>query len=166
MDPRKDADGFHPTNLQAFLNGEPATTPGVAAGIMKLIELSGQPLQGKTATLVVNSMEFAEPLIKLLSESGVATTITREPDTGLTTSDIIVIAVGKPGILKSSHVKDGAIVIDVGTTKVAGHVVGDADPELKARDIYLTPVPGGVGPMTVAMLLWNVYELHPKKLLA
>ncbi len=163
MDPKKDADGFHPQNLSAFLAGREAVTPGLTNGIMKLIELAKQPLRGKTAALIVNSQEFAQPLMKLLDGQGVHTTVASETGLELKTADIIIVAVGKPGALQSEYVKDGAIVIDVGTTKIEGRVMGDAAPELAERAIYLTPVPGGVGPMTVAMLLWNVYELYQKQ---
>ncbi len=160
MDPAKDADGFHPQNLKRLLAGEAAITPGVTHGIVKLIELAGLPLGDKTAALLVNSQEFAQPLIKLLGERLVRCSVLSTPEpTTLALADIVVVALGRPGILTSDMVKDGTIVIDVGTTKVGSRVVGDAAPELIERNIYLTPVPGGVGPMTVAMLLWNVYQL-------
>lgn len=160
LDPTKDADGFHPDNLARFLAGQPATTPGVAEGIMRLIDLAGCNLTGKNAVLVVNSHEFAQPLVKLLKDRGVRTSVITQPDTAtLRAADIIVVAVGHPGLLHSEQVKDGAIVIDVGTTKVGERLLGDAAPELYNRNIFITPVPGGVGPMTIAMLLTNVYQL-------
>lgn len=160
LDPAKDADGFHPQNLARFLASQPAITPGVAAGIMQLIDLAGCNLTGKNAVLVVNSQEFAQPLVKLLTDREVHTLVMAQPDTAtLRRADIIVVAVGRPSLLLSEQVKDGAIVIDVGTTKVGERLLGDASPELYDRNIYLTPVPGGVGPMTVAMLLTNVYQL-------
>lgn len=165
MDARKDADGFHPDNLKRFLAGQPAVSPGVSQGIVRLIELAGQRLEGKKATLVVNSREFAQPLIKLLGDRGVQVTVLEHPEPApLRISDIIVVAVGQPGAIGARDVKDGAIVIDVGTTRVSDRVVGDvAADELRDRPVYLTPVPGGVGPMTVAMLLWNVYRLATQR---
>lgn len=161
MNPAKDADGFHPQNLGRFLKGEPAITPGVSLGIIKLIECAEQPLRGKMAALLVNSQEFAQPLVKLLGDRMVQSSVLTSPDPEtLKLADIVVVATGNPRIITGEHLKDGAIVIDVGTTKVGGRLVGDVDADsLKDRVVYLSPVPGGVGPMTVAMLLWNVYEL-------
>lgn len=161
MDPNKDADGFHPENLRRFQQGELAITPGVSEGIMRLIDLANQALTGRSAMLVVNSQEFARPLEKLLRDRGVHTTVTSTVNPNeLRQADIIVVAVGQPGIITSACLKDGAIVIDVGTTKLQDRVVGDVEStSLVDRPIYLTPVPGGVGPMTVVMLLWNVYRL-------
>ena len=161
MDPHKDADGFHPQNLKRLLDGGAAITPGLSAGIIKLIELSRQPLSGKTAVLLVNSQEFAQPLCKLLSDRGVQCKVYREPERETVSSaDIVVTALGKPGTITGEQLKDNAIVIDVGTTKVGSRVMGDVDAaSLEDQPIYLTPVPGGVGPMTVAMLLWNVYHI-------
>lgn len=161
LNPSKDADGFHPQNLQRLMAGQPAIVPGVSQGIMKLIELAGQELKGKMAALVVNSQEFALPLVKLLNDRSVQVTVLRAPDPDtLRMADIVVVALGRPGIITSEHLKDGAIVIDVGTTKVGSRVRGDVlVSSLADRSVFLTPVPGGVGPMTVAMLLWNVYHL-------
>lgn len=161
MDSKKDADGFHPQNLSRFLRGESAVTPGVAEGIVRLIDLAGQSTRGMTASLVVNSQEFAQPLAKLLHDRGIdVTTATKVNTAALRAADIIVVAIGRPGTIHSDYVKDGAIVIDVGTTQVGHQLLGDvAADEFNERPIYLTPVPGGVGPMTVAMLLWNVYRL-------
>lgn len=161
IDPNKDADGFHPTNLTKLAAGIESVIPGVSSGILKLIELSKQPLDQKQALLIVNSKEFALPLKKLLSEQGVKVSVTNlvEP-TATKQADIIVIALGKPNSLQSEHIKDGTILIDVGTNKVNGKIVGDIDAlSLKNRQVYLSPVPGGVGPMTVIMLLWNVLYL-------
>ena len=161
IDPGKDADGFHPINLKKIENNELAIIPGVATGILKLIELSGQPIAQKRACLLVNSDEFALPLKKLLQDKGAIIDIIHAPDANkLKAADIVIVALGQPQIIKGEFIKDKAILIDVGTTKVGDKVVGDADAaSFNNRDIYLTPVPGGVGPMTVIMLLWNVYHL-------
>lgn len=164
IDPKKDVDGFHPENLKLLKIGKPRIIPPVAAGIMKLIESTGVKLKNKKATLLVNSDKFAIPLRYLLEEKGVLTK-TLIPNSkflipDLKNYDIIIIALGRPNFLKSDMVKDGAIIIDVGTTKVGEKIIGDADFESFAeRDVWITPVPGGVGPMTVAMLLQNIFLL-------
>ena len=161
MDPTKDADGFHPQNLKKLTRNKPAIIPGVSSGIVKLIELSGQALKDKRACLIVNSDEFAKPLTKLLENAGVKVDVKHSAEPAeLGEADIIVVAIGQPGVIKGEFVKDGSIIIDVGTTKVGEKVMGDVDAtSLSGRHVYLTPVPGGVGPMTVAMLLWNMYTL-------
>ena len=161
MNPEKDADGFHPHNLTNLQNNQTAVIPGVTAGIIKLIELSGQTLAQKQACLIVNSDEFALPLKKLLQDRVAKVNIIHTPEPkDLQVADIVVVALGQPQIIKGEFIKDGAVLIDVGTTKVNGKVMGDVDAtSLANRDVYLTPVPGGVGPMTVVMLLWNVYHL-------
>jgi len=173
--PQKDVDGFHPKNLELIKDGHPFIVPGVALGIMKLIESTGTDLKNKKAILLVNSEIFAIPLKYLLLKQGASVDMKLEaksPDAtvGIPTQsrrdyklkayDIIIIALGQPKILKESMVKDNAVIIDVGTTKVDGHLSGDADFEsFRNRNVWITPVPGGVGPMTVAMLLQNVYFL-------
>ncbi|MBI5465668.1 MAG: bifunctional 5,10-methylenetetrahydrofolate dehydrogenase/5,10-methenyltetrahydrofolate cyclohydrolase [Candidatus Kerfeldbacteria bacterium] len=161
IDPTKDADGFHPHNLKRLLAGESALVPGVTQGIIKLIEAAGQNLRDRKAVLLVNSREFAQPLAKLLTDKGVRTQVIYEFNhLLLQTADIIVVAKGQPNLITTKDVRDGTIIIDVGTNKIGHRTVGDVDaPSLKNRAVYLTPVPGGVGPMTVAMLLWNVYQL-------
>lgn len=165
MDFKKDADGFHPQNLKLFLEGEKAITPGVSQGIIKLIELAQQNLTGKKAVLLVNSQEFATPLVKLLNQLKMETkVITKIESSILLDSDVVIVAVGRPNTIKSEYIKNGAIVIDVGTTKLGDHIVGDVDTGgLDSRNVFITPIPGGVGPMTVAMLLWNVYYLATQK---
>lgn len=177
--PQKDVDGFHSKNLEALsryslisrkVSGMPASSrqkkraliiPGVALGIMKLIESTNVSLAGKKAALLVNSEIFAAPLKYLLEQNKVKVDIKLNPKSStLNSYDIIIIALGRPNFLKADMVKDGAVIIDVGTTKIRGKLCGDADFEsFKNRDVFITPVPGGVGPMTVAMLLQNVYNL-------
>lgn len=161
MNSEKDADGFHPQNLADLENNQATITPGATAGIIKLIELSGQPITNKQAYLIVNSDEFAQPLKKLLQDKGALISVSRLPEPNkLKQADIVIVALGKPNIIKSEFIKDGAILIDVGTTKINGKIVGDIEAlGFANRQVYLTPVPGGVGPMTVVMLLWNVYSL-------
>lgn len=167
IDPKKDADGFHPKNLTALADGTPNIIPGVAAGIVALIESSGVLLQGKRAALLVNSTTFALPIEFLLKQRGVlANIIIAPPDLEsiapkLAASDIVVSAIGRPHAVLADMIKRGAIIIDVGTNRLpTGELVGDisrAAADEKAG--FLTPVPGGVGPMTVAMLLKSTLEL-------
>lgn len=160
MAPEKDVDGFHPENLDAIQRGEPRIIPGVSLGILRLVESTGVPLQNKKAALLTNSEEFALPLRYLFSQRGMTITNDR------TAADVIVVALGKPGSLAAKDVKDGAIIIDVGTNRVGLRLVGDADVEsFDDRDVWITPVPGGVGPLTVSCLLENVVRLaspHPR----
>lgn len=158
--PDKDADGFHRQNLSLLNSDKSFIIPGLSLGIVRLIESTGLPLNGKNAVLIVNSDEFARPTAELLRQRGLTVDISQQPDSKTSQADVIVVAVGKPNTIHSEHVKNGAVVIDVGTTKTGDRVVGDvAQDEFMGREIYLTPVPGGVGPMTVAMLLRNVYQL-------
>ncbi len=164
IDPKKDVDGFHPENLRRLKNGEPAIASAVALGVMKLIEKTERVKKGDK-TVIVSSQLFAEPLVYLLKERNLNSTIVDASDLHLSaktkTADILIVAVGKPGLITGEMVKPGAIVIDVGTTKIDGKLYGDVD-QASVEKIAgtLTPVPGGVGPMTVAMLLVNVLKAY------
>lgn len=167
--PRKDVDGFHPENLRLLREGRPRLVPGVAKGILALVDATGMELRGKRAVLLVNSRTFAEPISDLLRARDAEPRVIiadEVPPSELATADIIIVALGRPGAIRAPMVKDGAVIIDVGTTRVGDRVVGDADFEsFRDRDVWITPVPGGVGPMTVAMLLQNVmaaYKLSQK----
>ncbi|MFH1404616.1 MAG: bifunctional 5,10-methylenetetrahydrofolate dehydrogenase/5,10-methenyltetrahydrofolate cyclohydrolase [Patescibacteria group bacterium] len=169
IDPNKDVDGFHKTNMRLLKEGKPGIAPAVALGIMKILD-SVEAFVGNHA-VVVSSELFAEPLVTLLSERKVYVDHVFADDANLKTktkeADILIVAAGKPGLITADHVKSHAVVIDVGTTKINGHIVGDVD-EKSVIPVagWLTPVPGGVGPMTVAMLLVNVlkaYNLQEKK---
>ncbi len=166
VDPKKDVDGFHPENLKLLHEHKSPVVPGVSLGIMKLIKSTGVDFVGKRAVILANSTIFAEPLeILFHQKSAPAIALlspTRDKASEWTTqADIIVIALGQMGFLTSDMVKDGAIIIDVGANKKeTGELVGDADfASFQDRDVWITPVPGGVGPMTVAMLLHNVMKL-------
>lgn len=168
IDPKKDVDGFHPVNLLAMRDGRANIVPGVALGILKLIESTNLPLnKKKKAVLLVNSKILETPLDYLLPRNrGIDVQTVLNPQqsgTFLKSFDIIIIALGIPKFLTSDMVKDGAVIIDVGTNIIDGKTVGDVDFEsFRNREVWLTPVPGGVGPMTVAMLLQNVYNLAKK----
>lgn len=167
IDPKKDVDGFHKVNLQQTISGNPSIIPGVALGIMCLIEEAEHTLAGKKALLLVNSTTFAIPIKYLLEMQGVKVEIKIAPEdlasiqTELSNSDILVVAIGRPQAIQKEMIKEGSIIIDVGTNKLPnGTVVGDADyTSVAEKTGAITPVPGGVGPMTVAMLLQNVVKL-------
>jgi methylenetetrahydrofolate dehydrogenase (NADP+)/methenyltetrahydrofolate cyclohydrolase len=164
IDPRKDVDGFHSENLRLLRTGKPHLVPGVARGIVALIEATSVPLAGKTAALLVNSATFAEPISALMRGHGVDSTvilanrIAGETD-AIKNADILIVAIGQPKFIRGEMIKKGAVIIDVGTTRVEARTVGDVDAEsVASHAAWLSPVPGGVGPMTVAMLLKNVLE--------
>lgn len=162
--PPKDVDGFHPDNLSLLVAGQPRIVPGVTRGIFELIKASGKNLRGKKAALLVNSTTFAAPIEYLLEQAGALVHIVLAPPElesvtkQLLDSDIVVVAIGRPRAVTGAMIKSGAIVIDVGTNRLNDDtLVGDVDFEsVKEKAGYLAPVPGGVGPMTVAMLLKNV----------
>lgn len=162
--PRKDVDGFHPTTLKSFLDGKTSFVPGLSLGIVRLIESTGETLNGKHAAILANSEIFSAPLQKLLEKHGMSVTVVSPKSSGIDTqtsqADVLVVAVGKPGFVGADMVKAGAIVIDVGTTKVEEALLGDVDfGSVKNKAGHITPVPGGVGPVTVAMLLENTVRL-------
>lgn len=161
--PTKDVDGFHPENRKALLADAPILVPPVSLAIMRLIQATHQPLKARTAVILGNSAIFAEPIIELLKENGVpAEWISRETPGYkdiCKVADIVVVAVGEEGFLTKDMVKNSAIVIDVGTNKTKeGKVRGDAHPDLQGHAGFLSQVPGGVGPLTVAYLLMNVVK--------
>lgn len=164
IDPMKDVDGFHPENVAKLLAGDAAIIPPVHEGILRLIGASDVPPNRTPAVVIAKSEIFSTPLVHLLKTAG-AFVRSYTPDTldanAVVEAKIIVIAVGREKFLTRDLISSGACVIDVGTNKNAdGKVVGDVDAE-HVMDIpgWLSPVPGGVGPMTIAMLLKNVVEL-------
>jgi len=152
IDPRKDVDGFHPENLRRYLEGS-GPMPGLVEAISLLLDDAGAPAEG-LACVRANSAVFSMPVEVMLERRGLS------PTEDCRAADVVVTALGKPKSLTSGQVKPGAIVIDVGTTRVEGRTVGDADAEgLEGAAGALTPVPGGVGPMTVALLIKKTLEL-------
>ncbi len=152
MDPGKDVDGFHPENLRAYLEGS-GEMPGLVEAVSILLDAADAPTYG-LACVLANSVVFSAPVETMLSRRGL------EPTEDAQAADVIVTALGKPASLTGAMIKPGAIVIDVGTTRIDGKTVGDADAaSLAGVAGALTPVPGGVGPMTVAMLLKKTIEL-------
>lgn len=164
IDKDKDVDGFHALNVGALWQGTHGITPCTPKGIIQLIMSTGIPIAGKIAVVVGRSNIVGKPVAKLLLDENatVIITHTRTPDLKAMTTqaDILVVAVGKERLITADMIKPGAVVIDVGITRNAdGKLVGDVDFE-EARKVagYITPVPGGVGPLTIAMLLKNTME--------
>lgn len=160
--PEKDVDGFHKENRKKLAAGEPSLEPPVALAIMKLIKATNQPLAGKHAVVIGNNPIFAEPIIALAKKEGIEAVFVPSDAGGLSArtspADIVVVAVGKLDFLTKDMVKEGAIVIDVGTNKREGKSTGDVAPEIHNHAAFISPVPGGVGPLTVAFLLTNVIQ--------
>lgn len=161
IDPDKDVDGFHQESLRRLRAGEPTIVSPVGLGVMKLI---GE-VPKETYAVIVASERFAEPLKLLMKEQGMVVDVIQAEVPALATitreADVLVVAEGIPGLITAAHVKPGAIVIDVGTTKVDEQLKGDvAFEEVEPLAGSITPVPGGVGPMTVAMLMLNVLNAY------
>ena len=157
----KDVDGFHPGNVAGLWLGKDCIVPCTPAGIMRLIDSTGIELKGKNAVVVGRSNIVGKPVAKLLLDRHATVTIahSRTADLGAVcrTADVLVVAVGKAGVVTGSMVKPGAVVIDVGMNRDAeGKLCGDVDfPSAQPVASWITPVPGGVGPMTIAMLMKN-----------
>ncbi len=165
IDPKKDVDGFHPVSVGNLFIGRPCLKSCTPAGIMELIKRSGIDLTGKHAVVVGRSNIVGKPVSILLLEKHATVTIchSRTKDLGAVcrTADVLVAAVGKAKLIKGDWIKPGAVVIDVGTNKVEGSkkLVGDVDFD-EAVEVagWITPVPGGVGPMTITMLMSNTLK--------
>jgi len=160
VDPAKDVDGFHPINVGRLHLGRPTLVPCTPAGIMRLIASTGTTIAGTRATVIGRSDIVGKPVAALLLQQNATVTIchSRTRDLGhvVREADIVVAAIGKPRLVTAEMVKPGALVIDVGINHVDGKLVGDVDFQ-GVRDVasWITPVPGGVGPMTIAMLIKN-----------
>lgn len=162
INPDKDVDGFHAMNSGRLMNGQPRFVPCTPLGVMKLLEAYDIPVEGKHAVVIGRSNIVGKPMAMLLLAQNATVTIchsrTQNLDEITRQADILVAAVGKPGFVKPTMVKPGAVVIDVGINRVDGKIVGDVAPEAAEVAGFLTPVPGGVGQMTIAMLLANTLE--------
>lgn len=176
IDPLKDVDGFHPENLERLRRGQPCIASAVALGVLKLIDEADRSYRTDRTdrtyvACIVSSTLFAAPLEILLKERGITSTVVQAENTHLAEqtrqTDILIVAEGIPGLITGDMVKPGATVIDVGTTKTDEGLRGDVDfASVEPVAGAITPVPGGVGPMTVAMLLVNIlkaYDLQRSK---
>lgn len=165
--PEKDAEGMHPENLGRILLGQYKIGPCTAMAVMELLEASKIDLYGKEAVIVGHSEIVGKPLALMLLNKFATTTVCHIA-TGergaladhVKRAEVLIVAVGKAGIIKGEWIKEGAAVIDVGINKVADKIVGDVEFEgASARAAFITPVPGGVGPLTTTILMRNVVEL-------
>lgn len=160
IDPGKDVDGFHPYNMGRLLTGEPTLVPCTPAGIMCMLREHQVELKGKDAVVVGRSNIVGKPMALLLMMDHATVTIchsrTRDLDRKVKAADIVVAAIGKPDLIRGSWIRDGAVVIDVGMNRTDAGLKGDVEfEEAKRHASLITPVPGGVGPMTITMLLDN-----------
>jgi len=170
MDPAKDADGLHPTNLGRLVLGEPGPLPCTPRGIVRLLREYGIEPAGLDITIVGRGVTVGRPLGLLLtrrSENATVTlchTGTRDLAAHLRRADVVVAAAGVPGLVTADVVKPGATVVDVGITRTDAGLVGDIDPSVREVASWVAPVPGGVGPMTRAMLLSNIVAAAERQL--
>jgi methylenetetrahydrofolate dehydrogenase (NADP+) / methenyltetrahydrofolate cyclohydrolase len=163
IDPAKDVDGLHPWNEGRLLRGDPAFAPCTPAGIVELLRRERVPVEGSHVVIVGRGLLVGRPLAVLLSAkapgANATVTLCHTGTRGLSgytrEADVLVAAAGRPAMIKPDMVRPGAAVVDVGNHRVDGALVGDVAPEVAEVAGALTPVPGGVGPMTVAMLLAN-----------
>ncbi|MFA5129631.1 MAG: bifunctional 5,10-methylenetetrahydrofolate dehydrogenase/5,10-methenyltetrahydrofolate cyclohydrolase [Patescibacteria group bacterium] len=168
MDPEKDVDGFHPSSIAASEVGASPILSPVYEAIVRCLGATDLDPRGASAVILANSDTFAKPLSRLLQRIGLVTAI-MDPDELdsqlLRTTKVIISAIGRCHFIKADLVSPGSIIIDVGTSHdIHGKVCGDADAvSLAPVDGWLTPVPGGIGPMTVALLLKNVVSLYKRK---
>ena len=161
IDPRKDVDGFHAVNVGKLVSGLDGFVPCTPLGVMEILKEYGIDVAGLNAVVIGRSNIVGKPMANLLLNASATVTVTHSKTKNLKeickNADLIVAAIGKPFFLKADMVKDGAVVVDVGINRLNdGRLVGDVDfDEVAPKCSYITPVPGGVGPMTIAMLLNN-----------
>jgi methylenetetrahydrofolate dehydrogenase (NADP+)/methenyltetrahydrofolate cyclohydrolase len=159
VDPAKDVDGFHPQNAGLLFLGEPFHVPATPSGVMVMLAEYGVELKGKEAVVIGRSEIVGKPMAMLLLAEHATVTICHSRTTDLAEhtrrADVLVAAVGRPGMVTAEMVKPGATVVDVGVNRTEAGLVGDVDPAVFDVAGLMTPVPGGVGPMTIAMLLRN-----------
>lgn len=165
IDPNKDVDGLTLINQGRLFNGEKGIVPATPSGIVKLIKSTGVDVTGKKALVIGRSKLVGKPIASLLLGMNCTVTQAHSRTVDLKSeclaADILVVAIGKDRFIKGDFIKDGAIVIDVGINRVDGKLHGDCDfDECSLRASAITPVPGGVGPMTIACLLENVIKCH------
>lgn len=164
IDPGKDADGLHPINLGKLVLGEPATLPCTPRGIVELLRRHGVELNGAEVVVVGRGITVGRPLGLILTRRSENSTVTlchtgtRDLAEHTRRADIVVAAAGVPGMITADMIAEGAVCVDVGVSRVDGKTVGDLAPDVWEKASWVTPNPGGVGPMTRAMLLSNVVD--------
>jgi len=168
IDPAKDVDGFHPHNLAMLVQNRPGFIPATPKGIIRLLKEEKIELKGQHAVIVGRSLIVGKPLIHLLLKEDMSVTVAHSKSKDLKAltqqADLLIAAVGVPKLITKEMVKQGAILIDVGINRVDGKLIGDVDFEALAEEVKaITPVPGGVGPMTIYALLENTYEACLRK---
>lgn len=165
ISPVKDVDGFHPLNVGKLNIGQKQMIPSTPAGIMELLKANNIELEGKHVVIVGRSNIVGKPLAHLLLEANATVTIAHSKTKDLKhltkQADILVVAVGQPELITEDYVNDGAVVIDVGINRTESGLKGDVDfNNVKSKVAAITPVPGGVGPMTIAMLMNQTYQAY------
>jgi methylenetetrahydrofolate dehydrogenase (NADP+) / methenyltetrahydrofolate cyclohydrolase len=169
IDPEKDVDGFHPINVGKLAIGNALLTPCTPTGIIALLDYYGIEIAGKHAVVLGRSNIVGKPVAHLLLQRHATVTICHSKTTNLeqvtSQADILIAAVGRPHFVNSEMVKEGAVVIDVGINRVDGKLTGDVDFDSVSKKAgYITPVPGGVGPMTIALLMENTLKAASLKI--
>lgn len=165
ISPKKDVDGFNIINRGRLCVGEDAFVACTPLGVVEMIRHEGIEINGKHCVIIGRSNIVGKPLYELMLRENATVTVCHSKTTNLKdicrTADILVAAIGKPKFVTEDMVKDGAVVIDVGINRIDGKLIGDVDFEnVSKKASYITPVPGGVGPMTIAMLMKNVMKAH------
>ncbi len=168
IDPEKDVDAFHPVNVGKIMIGDFYFLPCTPAGVMEMLEYEGIEVEGKNCVVIGRSNIVGKPMNMLLLHKNGTVTICHSKTKNLTeickNADILVAAVGRPNFVTADMIKEGAVVIDVGINRVDGKLCGDVDFEnVKDKASAITPVPGGVGPMTIAMLMQNTLTAAKKQ---
>jgi methylenetetrahydrofolate dehydrogenase (NADP+)/methenyltetrahydrofolate cyclohydrolase len=162
VEPVKDVDGFHPFNAGQLYLGRPTHVPATPLGVMALLAEYRIPLDGRRAVVVGRSNIVGKPVAHLLLQAHATVVVCHSHTDDLARetldADVLVVAAGLPEVVTADMVKVGAAVVDVGINRTENGVVGDVDPDAATRAAFLTPVPGGVGPMTIAMLLQNTVK--------
>ncbi|GAX46636.1 bifunctional methylenetetrahydrofolate dehydrogenase/methenyltetrahydrofolate cyclohydrolase [Pseudolactococcus reticulitermitis] len=170
IDPDKDVDGFHPTNMGRLWSGNPVMIPSTPAGIMVMLETYGVEVAGKNALVIGRSNIVGKPMAQMLLDQHATVTIAHSRTKNLPTiakqADILVVAIGRGNFVSADFVKSGAVVVDVGMNRDAnGKLIGDVKfDEVAPIASLITPVPGGVGPMTITMLMEQTYEAAKRTL--
>lgn len=165
IDPKKDVDGFHPENVSKLWLGQDCIKPCTPQGIMDLIDCSGVDLEGKNVVVLGRSNIVGLPVAKMCLDRNATVTICHSKTKHLgeitRQADVLIVAIGKPKFITANMVKEDAIIIDVGINRVDGKLCGDVDYDnIHSKTSYITPVPGGVGPMTIACLLKNTIKCY------
>ena len=168
IDPAKDVDGFHPENVGRLVTGGAILKPCTPAGIIELLDYYKVKIEGKNVVVLGRSNIVGKPAAFLLLHRHATVTVchsrTKDLAAVARTADILIAAIGKPRFVTADMIQDGAVVIDVGINRVEGKLVGDVDFDRWRKASLITPVPGGVGPMTIAMLMANTLQAFQKSL--